>query len=109
MILQIFNVFSISRITFSERELVRIQTVLELAFETVKTMSKCFNRSFIQHWEVLLCPYSTTVFILHIGITADFLSQEVMLYSCVLFNVDELRILAEHSYILIQSSFVCYG
>lgn len=81
-ILQIFYVFSI-RIMFSEKELGRIQTVLELAFETVKTTS------LIQHWKILLCPYSHATYILHTDITADFLSQEVMLYNCVLLNVVE--------------------
>lgn len=59
MILLIFNVFPI-RIMFCEREEVRIQIVLELAFETVKTMSKCINRSLIQHWKE-----NTFVSILH--------------------------------------------
>lgn len=82
MILQIFNVFSI-RIMFSEKELGRIQTVLELAFETVKTTS------LLQHWRILWCPYSPATFILHTDITTDFLSQEAMLYNCVLLNVVE--------------------
>lgn len=85
MILLIFNVFPI-RIMFCEREVVRIQTVLDLAFETVKIMSKEPHSALERKYLCVHTPLQPLSYTQEIQQTS---SQEVMLYDCVFLNVVE--------------------